>query len=83
MMVKSEQSKTGWYFLIAVLALYAIVALINFDTILHSLDFFLSIMQKIIPLFLIIYILVVLTDYFITPDKLIKHLGSQAGIKSE
>lgn len=80
-MKTSEQSRTGWYFLLVVIAIYIVVFLVKADAIMPSLKFFASIIQKIIPVFIFIFILLVVMNWLVKPEKIIKHLGKDAGIK--
>jgi uncharacterized membrane protein YraQ (UPF0718 family) len=80
-MKTTEQSYTSWYFLGIVILAYIIVVFIKPDAIIPSLKFFLSIIIKIIPVFVVIFILLILFDLFITPKAIVNHLGKNAGIK--
>jgi uncharacterized membrane protein YraQ (UPF0718 family) len=80
-MKTTEQSYTSWYFLGIVILAYIIVLFIEPEAIVPSLKFFLSIITKIIPVFIVIFILLVLFDLFITPKTIVKHLGENAGVK--
>jgi hypothetical protein len=67
-------------FFIIVIIIYLIFLIFRKDLFLLSLDFFNNIIIKILPIFLLVFILMVLTNYFITPKFLLKHL-SRKGIK--
>lgn len=69
-----------WYFLIAVVVVYVILAFINFNLFSSSLHFFFNLIIKIIPVFIIIFILMSITNYFITP-KLVTKYFKESGIK--
>ena len=61
--------------------MYLLVGLVKFDLVTASLEFFLLIIKKIIPVFVLVFVLMVLIDYFISPKKLIKYFGKKAGAK--
>lgn len=80
-MKRSEKSRSGWYFLLAVIALYAIAFFINSKVATSGIKYALGIFEKVIPIFVLIYILLVLINYFVKPQQLAKHLGVGSGIK--
>jgi len=77
----TEQSKSGWYFLIGVIILYLIISLINLNYTKNSILFFINLLTTIIPIIFLVFILMTLTNYFISPERLIKYIGREAGIK--
>lgn len=77
----TEKSNTGWYFLLVVLILYVIIFLFKQDLVINSLKFFITILKKIIPIFLLVFVLMALTNYFLEPKKLVKLMGKGSGIK--
>lgn len=77
---KSKQMHASWYFLIAVVLLYIIVACIDISIISSSLKFFLSLVFRIAPIFIIILVLMVITNYLITPKLVTKYFRAP-GIK--
>jgi hypothetical protein len=72
-MKKKIQISTSWYFFIIVLIAYIILFFVDKTLFYSSLSFFENILLKIIPIFLIVFVLMVLTNYFITPEFIIKH----------
>ncbi len=80
-MKQTEKSYIGYYFLIVVVILYAIVFLINPIKISESLNFTIKIFKQIIPLFVIVFGLMVIINQFVTPKRISKYLGEEAGIK--
>ena len=74
-MRKSEKSYAGWYFLAVVIVLYVVVGLVKFDVIMPSLKFFLGIIKKIILVFVLVFALMALFNYFVSPKKLVKYFG--------
>ena len=79
--MKSDKSYTAWYFLLGVVLLYIIVALIKWDLMVPSLKFALNILKNIIWVFVIIFIIMVLINFFITPQTVSRYLGKSSGIK--
>ncbi len=79
--MKKKKGYGRWWFLLGVILIYLVVGLIKFDLVTVSLEFFLLIIKKIIPVFVLVFVLMVLIDYFISPKKLIKYFGKKAGAK--
>jgi hypothetical protein len=64
----------SWYFLIFVIFTYFLISIINLEVYLNSLNFFGQIIYKIIPVFILVFVLMALSNYFITPNFIMKHL---------
>jgi len=79
--MKSEKSYAEWYFLAGVLILFIITYFINSDMAKSALLMFMDIILKVIPIFILIFILMAITNYFIKPKALIRYLGRDSGIK--
>ena len=77
----SEKSPAGWYFLLGVILLYIIISIFKIETILLSLQFFVDIIVKILPVLVLIFVLMALTNYYIRPKMLVKLMGKGSGIK--
>ncbi len=77
---KLRQISKSWYFLISVIVVYLLLFVFKQESFFSSLDFFYKIILKIIPVFILVFILMTLTNYFITPQFVMKHLGEK-GIK--
>lgn len=80
-MKRSEKSMAGWYFFGIVLALYVAVLVFKSDAVMPSLVFFASIIRKIIPIFALIFVLLVAIDYYVRPESIVRHLGKDSGAK--
>ena len=80
-MKKSEKSYNGWYFLTVVIFLYFAVAFLRVGTIIPSLQFALYILKSIVPVFVLIFSLMIIVNYFITPKRVVKYLGKSSGLK--
>jgi len=80
-MKDSEQSNVGWYFLLVVIILYLITGFFKFDAILPSLNFSLKILISVIPIFILVLIIMIIVNYYITPKSVNKYLGKSSGLK--
>jgi len=77
----SENKTTSWYFLIGVVALYGITLIFDAQKTYEALIFCKDIILKVLPIFLIVFVLLALSNKFITPKKLTKRLGKKSGVK--
>jgi len=77
----TEKSYAGWYFLLIVVGIYIVTAIFDLTKIISALDQFQIIILKIIPVFLLVFVLMALTNYFITPKMLVKYMGKKSGLK--
>ena len=66
------------YFLISIVLIYFLLLLFKTDLFFSGINFFYNIFLKIIPIFILVFILMTLTNYFITPKFIIKHLEKKA-----
>ena len=71
---KLKQLPGSWYFLGAIVLVYLLLSIFNQEIYLKSLIFFNQIIYKVIPIFILVFILMTLSNYFITPKFVIKHL---------
>ncbi|MBW2981539.1 hypothetical protein KY343_01535, partial [Candidatus Woesearchaeota archaeon] len=67
--------------LLGVIVLYLAVWLFSSEIIIKSLQFFLMIIKRIIPVFILVFVLMVLINYFIKPKRIVNYFGKKAGIK--
>ncbi len=77
---KLKQLPGSWYFLGAIILVYLLFSIFNQNIYQNSLSFFSELILKIIPIFILIFILMALSNYFITPEFVIKHL-KEKGVK--
>ncbi len=77
---KLKQISGAWYFLIGMLIIYLFLFFIRQDLFSLSINFFHNILLKIIPVFILVFVLMSLTNYFITPRFIMKHL-KEKGVK--
>jgi len=80
-MRKSERSYAGWYFLLTIIALYLITGFLKINAILPSLRFSLRIIKNIIPVFIVVFAIMVALNYLINPESVRRYLGKSAGFK--
>ncbi len=73
----SRQISGSWYFLIAIVLIYCLLFIFNSEIFFTSLNFFGKIILKIIPIFVFVFVLMTLSNYFITPKIIIKHLAKK------
>ncbi|MBW2983994.1 hypothetical protein KY361_02675 [Candidatus Woesearchaeota archaeon] len=78
----SEESRAGWYFSGIVILAYIIVGIFKPAALTASFQFLWSIIKKIIPIFILIFVLMVLVNYFVKPKKLVKYFGKKSGVFS-
>jgi len=71
----------AWFFLIGIILVYIIILFVNFDLFNSSIGFFLDILVKVIPIFVLVFVLMAITNYFITPKFISKHIEKDKGIK--
>ena len=77
---KLKQLPGSWYFLGTVVIAYVLLSIFNQEIYLDSLNFFSQIIYKVIPIFVLVFVLMSLSNYFITPQFVIKHL-KEKGLK--
>ena len=81
---KSQKSKKkgvgGWIFLAIVLLIYGVVALLDSELALQALISFVQLLNKVLPVLLIVFILIFSINLFLEPAWVKKHLGSHSGI---
>jgi uncharacterized membrane protein YraQ (UPF0718 family) len=77
---KLKQISGSWHFLIIILLIYFGLYIFRKDIFSSSISFFYNILLKIIPVFILVFVLMSLTNYFITPKFVMKHLGEK-GVK--
>ena len=80
-MKDSEKSYLGWYFFIVVVIIYLITSIFEFDAILPSLNFSLKILINVIPIFILVFVIMIVVNYYITPKAVNKYLGKTSGLK--
>ena len=77
---KSKQISGSGYFLILIMIIYGLFFIFKSDIFFKSLSFFNETIIKIIPILIIIFVLMAISNYFITHKFIMNHL-SDKGIK--
>ena len=72
-----KQISESWYFLMAIILIYFLFFIFSPETFFTSLNFFSKIILKIIPIFVFVFVLMTVSNYFITPKFIIKHLAKK------
>ncbi|MEA3329953.1 MAG: hypothetical protein U9Q06_04385 [Nanoarchaeota archaeon] len=70
----------NWYFPLVIILIYISLFFIDKQLFFDSSLFFVNLLKKIIPIFILVFVLMVLSNYFITPQFVIKHL-KEKGIR--
>jgi len=79
--MKSEKSKGGLYFLLIVIVAYLVVFLWNVNLGLISLNFALGILKQIVFVFVLVFVLMVVVNYYVTPKVVARYLKKESGLK--
>ena len=69
-----------WYFLFVVIVSYIFLFIYDSELFYLCLVFFSNILIKILPIFVLVFVLMTLANYFITPKFILKHIRER-GIK--
>ena len=75
-----QELSKSWYFLIVIVLSYFTLFITKREIFFLSLDFFGTLFLKIIPIFVLVFLLMTLSNYFITQKFIIKHLKNK-GLK--
>ena len=73
MKFKLKNISKAWYFVLIMLIVYAILYCFNLSAFYNAINFFLKIIKTILPLFLVIFVLMILMNFFITAKTITKH----------
>jgi len=79
--VKTEIESNRWHFLLVVLAMYLIIAFYNWQIVVDSFLDAGGIFVKIIPIFLLVFVIMVALNYYIKPQIVKKYLDKTSGWK--
>ena len=79
---KQKKSKFTLYFLLSVILFYLFFAIADRAIFTKALGLFISIIIKIIPIFLLIFVLMVLTNYFLNAKKLARYFSENKPVRS-
>lgn len=78
---KKYKVKGGWLFLGLMLLIYCATALIDFTLARQSLLFFGEVFIQIVPVLVLVFVLMVLLNLFLTPKRIKNYLGKTSGLK--
>ena len=78
---KSKKKMGKWYFLIIVVLSYLSIYFFLPGKMIPILNFYIKLIFKILPIFLLVYTIMVLTNYFVNNKVLQKYMGEGSGIK--
>jgi len=76
-----KSNKSSWYFFGATVLIYFVLYLINPAHAFLALEFFYKLVLKLIPIFAFVFIFMVIVDLVLTPKRIVKYIGEEAGIK--
>lgn len=77
---KFKELPGSWYFLAIIILTYLALSITNQTLFLETLTFFNDLILKIIPIFILVFVLMTLSNYFITTEFVVKHL-KEKGLK--
>ncbi len=78
---KQKKSYKNWYFLLSVLIIYAIISFIVPDKSMLIVISYIKLLEEIAPIFVIVYLIMLLINLYIDNEKLQKYMGDDAGFK--
>ena len=79
---KQKKSNKQWIFVLVVLLIYASVYFLAPEKVLPIWVSFLKIIRQIAPILLVVYLIMLLTNYFIDNQRLQKYMSENAGYKA-
>ena len=71
----------SWYFLFVVVLLYVVTGFFGLNIVLSSLEFAWKIVVNIIPVFVVVFVVMLLVNYYVDPKTVSKYLGKSSGWK--
>jgi len=77
---KLKQLPKSWCFVLIIILTYLMISICSPETYSASLNFFNQIILKVIPIFILVFVLMTLSNYFINTKFIIKHLREK-GLK--
>ncbi len=76
-----NKRRGNWWFLAFVAGLYGLVLLLDPELGRHASAYFFHSLQRLLPFFVIMLLILWLFNYFIRPRKIAKQLGGQSGLR--
>ncbi|MDD5086160.1 MAG: hypothetical protein PHV16_00220 [Candidatus Nanoarchaeia archaeon] len=77
-----KKKNSGWIFLFLVLIVYIAIGVLDRDSFILSINFFLSMIGNILPVLFLVFALMVITTYFMNKDYFTKNLEKYTGVKT-
>ena len=77
---RTKNGVGGWLFLAIVLLIYGVAALLDSELTLKAITSFIHLLDKVLPVLLIVFILIFIINLFLEPAWVKKYLGSRSGI---
>lgn len=80
-MNKKQKSNTGWYFLGIVVLIHVVLMIIEPERVISSLTFSLKTVYRVFPVLMIVFVLMVIINFFVDSKDIQKYLGRSSGVK--
>ncbi len=77
---RTKKGIGGWLFLAIVLLIYGVTALFDSGLTLKAMTSFIQLLDKVLPVLLIVFVLIFIVNLLLEPARVKKYLGSQSGI---
>ena len=77
---RTKNGVGGWLFLAIVLLIYGVTALLDSELTSKAMTSFLHLLDKVLPVLLIVFILIFIVNLLLEPARVKKYLGSRSGI---
>lgn len=74
-------SRGGVIFLLVVVCLYALAFLVNADLVLNALSFSTKLIERLVPVLLLVFTLMFISNLFIKPDWVRANVGRDSGLR--
>ncbi len=78
---KKNKPFKQWIFLLVSIIIYGIVYIFNPDVFIPILNYYTKILAQIIPLFVVVYLMMLIINMYVDNETLRKQMGDDAGIK--
>lgn len=76
-----KKNGTGWIFLGFVCILYVVIGLVDFTYVKNAFSMFVTTLWKVLPILVVVFGFIFLSNVIFKPKKVIKYLGVNAGLK--
>jgi uncharacterized membrane protein YraQ (UPF0718 family) len=80
-MNKQQKSNTGWYFLGIVVLMHIALLIIEPEKVTSSLTFSLKTVYRVLPALIIVFVLMVIINFFMESKHIQRYLGRSSGVK--